>query len=435
MQPPEAARPRIDPAGGLFEGSVDVVLTTTTPGGVIHYTLDGTIPTVNSPVYDPLHPVKLTTTTTVKAGTWKADMFVSEVSTATITVVPPPVSEPVFVPSAGSYNGLVEVNLSVNQPGASIYYTIDGSTPTTSSLLYTGTLNIDSTVRIKAFAVKDGFSPSKVVAGTYTILPPAAATPVFSVPAGNYNGEQTVVITCPTPGAVIRFALNDEVLNSNSPIYEGPVKISTTTTLKAYATADGLYDSKANIAAYVIGNDAAVSAPKFSLPPGTYMGIRQVGLFSDTKGAVIHYTTDGTVPDESSPEYFALIPVKDSTTINAIAYKSGMRPSEVSTGIYIISAEARDTSLFSTTLPAPKLSVTPNPASDMVRISWTNVVTTKEGFRVVITDSKGAVVNTTLVQGGYTYYQFNTSTLAEGIYFVKVQSGNSIAKGKLIVAR
>ena len=40
MQPPEAARPRIDPAGGLFEGSVDVVLTTTTPGGVIHYTLD-----------------------------------------------------------------------------------------------------------------------------------------------------------------------------------------------------------------------------------------------------------------------------------------------------------------------------------------------------------------------------------------------------------
>jgi hypothetical protein len=53
----------------------------------------------------------------------------------------------------------------------------------------------------------------------------------------------------------------------------------------------------------------------------------------------------------------------------------------------------------------------------------------------VITDSRGAVVNTTLVQGGYTYYQFNTSTLAEGVYFVKVQSGNSIAKGKMIVAR
>jgi hypothetical protein len=115
--------------------------------------------------------------------------------------------------------------------------------------------------------------------------------------------------------------------------------------------------------------------------------------------------------------------------------KPGMKSSAVATGVYYVTAEARDTSLINTNLPAPKLTISPNPASGMARISWSGVITTKDGFRVVITDSRGAVVNTTLVQGGYTYYQFNTSTLAEGVYFVKVQSGNSIAKGKMIVAR
>ena len=435
MLPQAAARPKITPDRGLFESGVDVTLSTTTEGGVIHYTLDGTMPTINSPVYDPDDSIKITTTTTIKASTFASDMYVSEVSTALLSVMPPALPNPVFTPSAGIYSDPLKLAIETSVPGSTIYYTTDGSTPGTSSLVYTDSIHVDSTMRIKAYAVKDDYSPSQVMAATYTILPQGVKPPVFSVPAGNYDAAREVAITCATPGAVIHYALNDNVLNSNSPVYTAPVKINATTTLKAYATAEGLDDSKITIASYVIGNDeATVSAPQFSFPGGTYNGVRQVGLFTDTKGAAIYYTTDGTVPDENANAYYALIQVTDSVTINAIAVKAGMKSSDIATATYVITGEAKDTSLINTSLPRALLAITPNPASGVARISWTGVINTHDGYRVVVTDSRGAVVNTTVITSGYTYYNMNTASLADGVYFVKVQSGSSVAKGKLIIS-
>jgi hypothetical protein len=434
--PLAAARPKITPDRGLFEDHVDVLLSTTTIGGVIRYTLDGTIPTLNSPVFDPLEDtLRITSTTTVKASTFKDNMYVSEVSAALLSITPPALPNPVFVPSAGIYSDPVKVAIDVVVPGSTIYYTIDGSTPSTASQVYTDSIHVDSTMRIRTFAVKEGRSPSQVMAATYTILPQGVQQPVFSIPAGTYNSAQDVAISSGTPGAVIRYVTNDSVLNSSSPVYTTPVKISASTTLRAYATADGIADSKVMAATYVIGNnDATVSTPQFSFPGGTYNGVRQVGLFTDTKDAVIYYTTDGSLPDENATAYFSLIQVTDSVTINAIAIKTGMKNSAVATATYIISGEAKDTSLISTSLPTGHLSITPNPATSIARISWTGLITTRDGFRVVVTDSRGAVVNTTVITSGYTYYNINTNTLSDGVYFVKVQSGNSVAKGKLIIA-
>jgi hypothetical protein len=434
--PLAAARPKITPDRGLFEDHVDVLLSTTTIGGVIRYTLDGTIPTLNSPVFDPLEDtLRITSTTTVKASTFKDNMYVSEVSTALLSITPPALPNPVFVPSAGIYSDPVKVAIDVAVPGSTIYYTIDGSTPSMASQVYTDSIHVDSTMRIRTFAVKEGRSPSQVMAATYTILPQGVQQPVFSIPAGTSNSAQDVTISSGTPGAVIRYVTNDSVLNSSSPVYTTPVKISASTTLRAYATANGIADSKVTAATYAIGNnDAVVSTPRFSFPGGTYNGVRQVGLFTDTKDAVIYYTTDGSVPDENATAYFSLIQVTDSVTINAIAIKTGMKNSAVATATYIISGEAKDTSLISTSLPTGHLSITPNPATSIARISWTGLITTRDGFRVVITDSRGAVVNTTVITSGYTYYNINTNTLSDGVYFVKVQSGKSVAKGKLIIA-
>ncbi|HWV66118.1 chitobiase/beta-hexosaminidase C-terminal domain-containing protein [Chitinophaga sp.] len=436
LLPQAAARPKITPDRGLFEDHVDVVLSTTTAGGTIRYTLDGTVPTINSPVFNPLtDTLKLTGTTTVKASTWMENMYVSEVSTALLSIMPPALPNPVFVPSAGIYSDPIKMAIKVAEPGATIYYTTDGSTPTTASQVYTDSIHIDSTMRIKTFAVKEGRSPSQVMAATYTILPEGTKQPVFSVPAGNYNGPQEVTISSATPGAVIRYALNDNALNSNSPVYAAPVKISATATLKAYASAGGLTDSKVTIAAYVIGNnDVAVSTPQFSFPGGTYNGARQVGLFTNTKDAVIYYTTDGSIPDENATAYFNLIQVSDSLTIKAIAVKPGMKNSGVAEATYIITGGGKDTSLINTNLPQGRLSITPNPATDQARISWTGMINTRDGYRVVVTDSRGAVVNTTLITSGYTYYIVNTQSLADGVYFVKVQSGSSVVKGKLLIS-
>ena len=84
---------------------------------------------------------------------------------------PPPAASPTLSPSPGSYSSPQAVTLSDSTPAALIYYTLNGTTPTTSSSLYSpGTpLQISSTTTVEAIAVASGYSNSAVTSGTYTI--------------------------------------------------------------------------------------------------------------------------------------------------------------------------------------------------------------------------------------------------------------------------
>lgn len=439
VQPSTASKPKISPVAGTYEGAAKITMSTFTEGGEIHYTLDGSDPTANSPIYDSTITLTNLGSTTIKAATYNNGMFASPIASATYTIIPPAVATPTFSPSAGNFDDSVAVSIQDVEDSITIYYTLDGTTPdTTTSPVYTPGMQIviDSTTRVKALATKPGRTPSQIASATFTILPPAAKAPVFDVKEGQYDKPQTVTITSATAGAIIRYALDDNVLNSNSTVYTAPITISKTTTLKAYASFDTLRDSKVTTATYIIGNgEDKVEAPQFSIPGGEYNGVQQISLFTNTKGAIIHYTIDGSTPTDTSTVFFTPIPVNDSLTIKAIAEKEGMQASDVVSASYVIAGTAIDTSLISTKLPTPHLSISPNPASDMARISWTNMVYTLSGARVTVTDSRGAVIDQVLIKGGYTYYEMNTSRLADGIYFVKVVSGSSVAHGKLIIGR
>jgi len=76
--------------------------------------------------------------------------------------------KPSLSQDSGFYNSRVNLQLS-QENNANIYYTTDGSTPTTSSSRYSGTLQIDETTVIKALAVEDGKLPSEVVTNTYFV--------------------------------------------------------------------------------------------------------------------------------------------------------------------------------------------------------------------------------------------------------------------------
>ena len=66
------------------------------------------------------------------------------------------VSQPTFSPKAGTYYAAFDVTLSTTTSGASIYYTTDGSEPTTSSTLYSAPFTISATTTVKAIAALDG---------------------------------------------------------------------------------------------------------------------------------------------------------------------------------------------------------------------------------------------------------------------------------------
>ncbi len=87
------------------------------------------------------------------------------------TAGPPPAASPTLSPSPGSYTSTQSVTLSDTTPGAVIYYTTNGTTPTTSSAKFSpGTpLQVSSTTTIEAIAVASGYGNSAVSSGTYTI--------------------------------------------------------------------------------------------------------------------------------------------------------------------------------------------------------------------------------------------------------------------------
>jgi len=81
----------------------------------------------------------------------------------------PTAATPTFSPAPGTYTSTVNVTLADTTTGATIYYTTDGSTPTTSSTKYTAAIAVSTTTTIKAIAAASGYNDSLVASGTYTI--------------------------------------------------------------------------------------------------------------------------------------------------------------------------------------------------------------------------------------------------------------------------
>ena len=166
---------------------------------------------------------------------------------------PPPttVATPTFLPAAGTYTSVQTVTLSDTTVGASIYYTTNGTVPTTSSTRYTGPITVSASETIDAIAVDAGDTNSAEASAIYviTIPPPATvATPSFNPVAGTYTSPQTVTISDTTAGASIFYSLNGGMVAA----YSGPLSVSLSEALSAYATAPGDTESAAAAAAYTI---------------------------------------------------------------------------------------------------------------------------------------------------------------------------------------
>jgi len=158
---------------------------------------------------------------------------------------------PSFIPPAGTYSSAQMVTISDATAGATIFFTTDGSTPTTASTMFTAPIPINSTETIKAMAAAPGLANSAVATAVYTIAPPAA-TPTFSVPSGTYTSVQTVAISDTTAGATIFFTTDGSTPTAASTQYTGTISVKATETIKAIATATGFANSAVATANYTI---------------------------------------------------------------------------------------------------------------------------------------------------------------------------------------
>ena len=250
-----------------------------------------------------------------------------------------PAATPTFSVAAGTYTSTQTVTIGDSTPGAVIYYTTNGTTPTTSSTHYNGPITVGASEIIQAIATASGYWQSAVATAIYTITPPAA-TPSFSLDPGTYDSAQDLTISDSTPGAVIYFTTDGSTPTTSSHIYFGPFLVSNTETIQAIATATGYSQSAVAAAAYVINLPAVTASPVFSIPGGAYTSAQTVAISDSTPGATIYYTTNGTKPTAHSSVYNNPITVSSSETLEAWATASGYLASPMASAGYYITPMA-----------------------------------------------------------------------------------------------
>ncbi len=269
------------------------------------------------------------------ATTGNAVVTASGVPTSGVSfTVIPTAPTPTFSPVAGTYYSTQAVTISDSNSGATIYYTTNGTTPNTSSSVYSGAINVTSTETLEAMAVVSGYANSLVATAVYTIQAP---TPTFSPVAGEYVGTQYVTISDSNSSATIYYTTDGTTPTTSSNVYnDGAVTVQSDETLKAIAVVSGYPNSSVATAVYTI----QASPPTFSLAAGSYVGTQSVSLYDESgSGSKIYYTTNGSTPTTSSSRYSSAISVTASETIKAIATQTNEANSTVSSSAYTITSE------------------------------------------------------------------------------------------------
>ncbi|MBI5562413.1 MAG: chitobiase/beta-hexosaminidase C-terminal domain-containing protein [Deltaproteobacteria bacterium] len=374
--------------------TVDVALTANEPA-TVYYTTDGTVPTTGSAVYSGV--ISMNAATTLQYFAVDAAGNAGGVETLVYTIVVD-AAPPVVTPSvgAGVYTAPQHVTLSANE-AATIYYTADGTEPTTASAQYGGVpFYIAGTTTLKYFAV-DGFgNAGPVVTQVYeVIVSVAAASESFesgglaALPWGAsgdgqwtvqsgavYNGtyaaqspalldnqSASMAITTQTAAGSVTFWYSTDSQSGGDYLnfyideaIQGSWSGTIAWTQAAFTVSAGSHTFRweySKNSCCTSGQDrvwiddivfpaaADTFAPYVSASPagGSY-AVASGGTKSVTLGAnepaVIYYTADGTAPTTASTVYAGPVVISADTTLKYFAVDTAGNQGAVATDVYAL---------------------------------------------------------------------------------------------------
>ena len=139
------------------------------------------------------------------------------------------VGTPVITPTQNNGSTLVTI---VAANSDAIYYTIDGTEPTTSSTLYTEPFTLTQAAIVKAFAIGDGYLDSKV-AEKDVIIMVNAATPAVTIE--RENGKSIVSISGSSEGTTVYYNFTGSTVLTESAKYSEPIELTQPANIYAFA--------------------------------------------------------------------------------------------------------------------------------------------------------------------------------------------------------
>ena len=358
-------------SSGWYTSAVSVALSATDTGGSgvasIHYTTDGTVPTLASATYST--PLSVSATTTVKYAAWDNAGNAEPTDTQLIevdTTAPSSASACNGSACSGWYAPGVSVGLSASDTGsgvASVHYTTDGSDPTLSSPTYTAPFTVSTTTTVKYRAWDNA---GNVEATKSQLIQIDTTAPTTTISCNNatcstsaYSAAVTVALSATDAESgisVIRYTTDGSDPTASSTAYGGPFTVSSTTTIKYRA-----WDNVGNVeptntqlvTITVVVPDTTPPASSITCnlavcSTGWYNAPVSVALSASDTGsgvASIHYTTDGSDPTLSSPTYTAPFTVSTTTTVKYRAWDNAGNVGPTKTQLIQIDTTAPTTTI------------------------------------------------------------------------------------------
>ncbi len=328
----QVATPSPSLESGIYSSPIEITLATSTEDSEIRYTLDNTIPTEASSLYDGT-PILVDnfSSLTIKAIAIKENWANSEVMQANFEVTGQ-LSQVVFSHDSGDYEGTLNLTLSVpDYPTASIYYTTNNTAPTSESNLYEGqiVLNSPSEVTIQAIAVLENYLDSNPVLRDYQVRH-KVASPTFNYLSGIYTEAIEVIISSSTSSAIVYYTLDGSDPLTGQ-IYSAPITLEEDSeySFRAIAIKSGWYNSEEALVDYQI--TGKVSNPEIDLASGIYYEAITVTISNEMAEASMYYTLDGSLPSVESEIYIEPLTFNpgDEVTLSVIAFREDWEGSDL----------------------------------------------------------------------------------------------------------
>src|SRR5579859_2412403 len=204
--------PVFSPGAGSYAPPLAVAITAPNlpSDGTIFYTTDGSVPSANSFVYT--QPIQVTTSETLVAMASAPGCPILGYTTAPYTLpnTGPVTATPTFSPPGGVFCAPQSVTITDTTPGATIFYTTDGTNPTAASTVYVSPVTTFLAItQMRAIATAPGYATSGVGVGTYTIdSNPGTPAPTISPASGVQNNDFLATLSVPSAGGALCYTLD-----------------------------------------------------------------------------------------------------------------------------------------------------------------------------------------------------------------------------------